>query len=242
MKRKSLLGINFSCITMDEALEYILKFLEEDKLHTIFTPNAEIAMEAQRDPDFKKILNSSDMLIPDGAGVILSSKILNIKLPQKIPGFDLTRNSFSLQRKIKTKYFFFGGKDGIAEKAAERVLHSYNNIEISGCQSGYFKKEDEEAIINKINSSNTEFLLVGLGAPKQEKWIHENRDKLNVKVCIGVGGTIDILAGNVKLTPDFFRRNGLEWLYRLYKEPRRFKRMLDLPRFILLSFKKRILN
>jgi N-acetylglucosaminyldiphosphoundecaprenol N-acetyl-beta-D-mannosaminyltransferase len=225
---------------MKDALDEIKNYLLEDKLHIIYTPNAEITMAAQRDENFKNILNSSDMTIPDGAGVILSSKILNIKLPEKVPGFDLTKNSFSIKRDKKTKYFFFGGKPGIAEKAVKNVENEFPNVEIVGCNSGYFAENEEDVIIDKINASGAEILLVALGAPKQENWIYKNKDKLKVKICIGVGGTIDILSGTVELTPDFFRRNGLEWLYRLYKEPWRFKRMLDLPRFILLSFKVRI--
>jgi len=240
MVRKSLLGVKFSCVTMDEALANILQFLNEDKLHMIFTPNAEIMMAAQRDSNLKNVLNSADMLVADGAGVILSSKILNIKIPEKIPGFDLTNNTFNFKRNSKTKYFFFGSKPGIAEEAAKKVLSSSHNVEVVGCCSGYYTKEDESKIIDKINSSNAEILLVALGAPRQEKWIFENSKNLNVKICIGVGGTLDVLAGNVKLAPAFFRKYGLEWLYRLCKEPWRFKRMLDLPRFVLLSIKTRI--
>jgi N-acetylglucosaminyldiphosphoundecaprenol N-acetyl-beta-D-mannosaminyltransferase len=131
------------------------------------------------------------------------------------------------------KFFLFGGKPGIAETAHANIICDYPQAEVVGTRNGYFTADDQESIINEINNSGANVLLVCLGAPKQEQWIHANKDKLKVQACLGVGGTLDILAGNVKLAPDFFRDNGLEWLYRLFKEPWRFRRMLRLPKFIL---------
>ncbi|HHW49370.1 MAG TPA: WecB/TagA/CpsF family glycosyltransferase [Clostridiaceae bacterium] len=235
-----ILGVRIDKVTMNEALQKLQSFLQEDRVHTIYTPNSEIMMAAQRDEYLKDILNSADLLVADGAGVVLASRILKVNLPEKVAGFDLVRNSFSMEASKKTRYFLFGSKPGVAEAAKEKILNTYKNVEIAGCYHGYFSPEDEDNIIDMINRSGADILLVALGAPKQEKWIHENKDKLKVKVCIGVGGSLDVLSGNVKLAPEFFRRNGLEWLYRLYKEPRRFKRMLDLPRFILRVIWKRL--
>lgn len=237
-----ILDILIDSVTMGEAVEKVKSFLNENKVHTIYTPNSEIMMAAQRDPYLKQILCEADLLVADGAGVVLASRILGTGLPEKVSGFDLVRNIFASESHKPIRFFFFGGKPGVAEAAGRNVLKHYNGIEIVGYRNGYFSLDEEPEIIDQINSSHADILLAALGAPKQEKWIHEHKGQLNVKVCIGVGGTFDVLAGKVKLAPEFFRKNGLEWLYRLYREPRRFGRMLDLPRFILLVIWSRFLG
>ena len=232
-KTVDILGIPVDSITMQEAVDKVCHFLDEDSVHTIYTPNAEIMMEAQRDAELKQILRNADMLVADGAGVVLASRILRCSVPEKVSGIDLVNETFRILAQRRTRYFLLGSKPGIVEAAAVNITGQYPGIEIVGFNNGYYAKEDEDKIIDQINSSGTEILLVALGAPKQEKWISQNRDKLKIKICIGVGGTLDILAGKAELAPEFFRKNGLEWLFRLYKEPRRAKRMLDLPRFIL---------
>ena len=228
-----ILGILVDNITMQQAVNKMSGFLGEDKVHTIYTPNSEIIMEAQRDLELKSILQEADLLVADGAGVVLASKILNRKVPEKVSGIDLVKNSFGALAKSNTKYFFLGSKPGVAEIAAIKVVEEYPGIVIVGCNSGYFKIDELENLIDKINSSKAEILLVALGAPKQEKWIAEYKDKLNVKICMGVGGTLDVLAGHIKLAPEIFRKNGFEWLFRLYKEPRRLGRMMNIPLFLL---------
>ncbi len=235
-----ILGVPVDYVTMDKAVEKALSFLSEDSVKTIYTPNAEIMMAAQREPELKKVLGDADLLVADGAGVVLASKIMGQSLPERVAGFDLVDRLFQTNCVNKIKYFIFGGKPGVAEKAGEKILSMYSNVEIAGYRNGYFSKDDENEIIDRINSSNADILLVGLGAPKQEFWIHEHKNLLKVKICIGVGGSIDVFAGCVKRAPVFFQKNGLEWLYRLYKEPWRYKRMLDLPRFVILALKNRM--
>lgn len=235
-----ILGVSVDKVTMNQAVDKVKNFLGEDKIHTIYTPNAEIMMSAQRDTNLKNILNEADMLVADGAGVVLASRILGTGLPEKVSGIDLTKNAFQMDTGRRIKYFLFGSKPGVAETAAGNLTAAYPGIEVVGCRNGYFSNKDDAEIVDLINSSNADILLVALGAPKQEKWIHEHKNNLKVKICVGVGGSLDVFAGVVSLAPDFFRRNGLEWLYRLYKEPRRYKRMLDLPRFILLTLAKKL--
>jgi len=232
-KTVDILGIPIDSITMSEAVERAGAFLTEDGVHAIFTPNSEILMSAQRDPELRNILINADMLVADGAGVVLASRILRRSVPEKVSGVDLVYRIFKAYEKNHLRCFLLGSKPGVAEEAAVRIITDFPGIIIAGCHDGYFTEDQNEEIINTINASKADILLVALGAPKQEKWIALNKDKLNVKICIGVGGTLDVLSGRVKLAPDFFRRNGLEWLYRLYKEPRRAKRMMDLPRFML---------
>jgi len=226
-------GINIDDISMDQAVERIYEFIESNENHSVFTPNAEIMMDGITNKQMKAILNSADMLVADGAGVVLASKILGKSVTEKVSGFDLVKNLLIASSKRPIKFYLFGGKPGIAEKANANIICDYPGAEVVGTRNGYFTKEEEPSIIEDINNSGADVLLVCLGAPKQEFWISENKNRLKVKASLGVGGTMDVLAGNVKLAPDFFRNNGLEWLYRLYKEPWRFKRMLKLPKFIL---------
>lgn len=130
----------------------------------------------------------------------------------------------------------------MADLAAVNIISNYGKVKITGYNHGYFKSEEENDLIDKINSTKPDILLVGLGAPKQELWIHNNMYRLNCKVMIGVGGSIDIFAGKVSLTPEFIRKAGFEWLHRLLREPRRIKRMMDLPRFMLKTIKKRFIG
>jgi len=232
-KTVEILGVSIDCVTMNQAVQTVKGFLSEDRVHTVYTPNAEILMCAQRDPYFKSILNQSDLVVADGAGVILAARILGLDLPEKVSGIDLIKNFLSEDMGRKVRYYLYGSKPGVAETAAENMLRVSSRIEIAGCSHGYHPPDKEEEIINLINSSNADILLVALGAPKQEKWIHEHKKDLNVKVCMGVGGSLDVLSGNKKPAPEFLRRHGLEWLYRLCKEPWRYKRMMDLPRFML---------
>lgn len=232
-KTVDIVGIPVDAINMAEAIEKIKQFLNEEKVHTVYTPNAEIIYAAQTDSELKAILVDADLLVADGAGVVLASKILGVNLPEKVSGIDLVRNSFNIKIDRKIKYFFFGSKPGVAETARDSLLRAYKNIEVVGCRNGYFSKENEPEIIEQINSSNADILLVALGAPRQEKWIQEHKAELKTKICIGIGGSLDVYAGVLKPAPEILRRNGFEWAYRLYKEPWRFKRMLNLPKFVM---------
>lgn len=232
-KTAEILGVPLDSVTMQQAVDITLSFLKEDRNHAVYTPNSEIIMAAHRDEQLKNILKNSDMTVADGAGVILASKILKLGLPEKVSGIDLVRNLFKISPENNISYFFFGSKPGIAEAAGEKIRSTYGNIDIKGYRNGYFSEADEAEIVEQVNASGADVLLVALGAPKQEKWIDKHKSELKVKVCIGIGGSLDVFAGTVKLAPEFYRKHGLEWFYRLCKEPWRYKRMLDLPRFIL---------
>ena len=195
-------------------------------------------MQAIREPELKHILNNAELVVPDGAGVILASRIMKNELKEKVSGIDLVKKILANTEKRPTSFFILGGKPGVAEKASINILYDYPKAKILGYRNGYFDENEVPEIIKQINESKAEILLVGLGAPKQEKWIHQYAGELNCRILMGIGGSIDVFAGTVKLAPEFMRKAGLEWLYRLIKEPKRAKRMLDLPRFILLTLKK----
>lgn len=235
-KTVDILGVSIDSITMDDACEKIYGFLDGNEIRTVFTPNSEIIMTAQRDSVLKDILNSGDLVVPDGAGVVLASSILGKKVPAKVSGIDIIKKLFS-DANHSVSFFLLGAKPGVAELAKQKLVSAYPGIKIAGTQHGYFNAGEEESVVEAINNSGANVLLVALGASKQEKWIYENKNRLNVKVCIGIGGSLDIFAGKARLAPEFIRKAGLEWLYRLIKEPRRFKRMLDLPRFMFCILK-----
>lgn len=240
MDRISIHGVNIHNITMREAVEKIKEWIDGNSIHAVYTPNAEIIMQAQRNPELKSILNDADLLIPDGAGVVLASRILKTPLKSKVSGIDLAKNLFETFSGKNVGFYILGGRPGVAEIAAVNIMEKYGKVKIKGYHNGYFNPEEEGHIIDLINESGADILLVGLGAPKQEFWIHRNMYRLSCKVCIGVGGSIDIFAGTASLAPEIIRKMGFEWLYRLIREPRRYKRMMDLPRFIILTYKKRI--
>jgi len=239
-KTVDILGIPVDAITMEEAVKKVGEFLEAGRTYAIYTPNAEIMMAAQRDPELGEILKKSDMLIADGAGVVLASKILGRPVPEKVSGVDLVTEVIKTYSRNGIRCFLFGAKPGVAQEAAVNLVRDYPGIIIAGCRDGYFTEEEDDDILDEINRSSPDILLVALGAPKQEKWIFSHLDRLNAKVCIGVGGTIDILSGRVQLSPDFYRKHGLEWLHRLCREPRRARRMLDIPRFMFRVLRARI--
>lgn len=239
-KTVDVLGIPVDAVTMAEAVEKVGRFIEEGGKHVIFTPNAEIIMQAQRDSELKDILKNADMLTADGAGVVLASGMLGNRLPEKVSGVDLVQEIFRTFASKGLRCFLFGARPGVAEEAAVNIIKDNPGIVVAGCRNGYFSDEECDEIIAEINKSAPDILLVALGAPKQEKWISKHLDKLDVKVCIGVGGTLDVLSGKVRLAPEFFRKSGLEWFYRLCREPRRAKRMLDLPRFMLRVIQARL--
>ena len=231
----SIRGVNIDNVSMDEAVEIINTFAASKEFHCVFTPNAEIVELCIENEEIREIVNSADLVVPDGAGVILASKILNKKLKQKVAGVDLGDNAIKLAVEKGYKVFFLGGKPGIAELAAEKLAEKHKGFVPVGTNDGYFQKQGEESdkIIEKINALDVDILFVCLGVPVQEKWICENREKLKrVGLVMGLGGSLDAYSGNVKRAPEIFIKLNLEWFYRLIKEPKRIGRMMKLPKFV----------
>lgn len=236
MKKINILGTKVDMVDMKGAEERVLKFLETDGAKAVFTPNSEIIMAAYRDSDFLDVLNSADLVIADGIGVVYASRILKRPLPERVPGFDLACRTIELAADGSKSIYFFGGKPGICELAEENLKKKYPNLFICGTCDGYFDEEKEKKIIEDIKSKAPDILFVCLGAPKQEKWIAAHKDELNAKVIMGVGGSLDVFAGTVQRAPVFYQKAGLEWLYRLIKQPSRIGRMMELPKFAMKVF------
>ena len=232
------LGVSYDNVTMEEALAKGREILMGEKCCYCVTPNAEMAYEALHDEEFCAVLNGADLVLPDGAGVVLGAKILKTPLKQKVAGIEFAQNMLSVMEEMGARLYLLGSKPGVAELAAEKMLAKHPKLRISGMADGYFK--DEAAAVRKINDTGADVVFVCLGAPKQERFMRAHQGALQVKLMCGLGGTLDGIAGTVKRAPRWMIRLQLEWFYRLIKEPRRFGRMLRLPKFIFAAWKKRI--
>jgi N-acetylglucosaminyldiphosphoundecaprenol N-acetyl-beta-D-mannosaminyltransferase len=229
----NILGVNVDKVTFDEALTRAETLVNSEGVSAIFTPNPEIIMCARDDEEMREILNSADLCTADGIGVVYGSKILGDPVPGRVAGFDLTCALLEKLAKTGDGVFLFGAKPGVAETAKKNLEEKYPGIVISGTRNGYFKQEDETEIVDEINKSGARLLLVCLGAPKQEKWIASHKDELKVNLCMGVGGTLDVLAGTAKRAPEIFIKLNLEWAYRILKNPSRIGRFAALPKFVI---------
>ncbi len=228
----NILGVKVDKVNTEQASDKIIEYIQNgDMGKSVFTPNSEIIMMAYRDKEFCNLLNSSDILTADGIGVVYASKIVKNPIFERAAGFDIACRSLEKLSDIGGTLYLFGSKPGVAEQAGKNITAKYPGVKIVGCSDGYFDEAKEQTIIKNIQKSRPDLLFVCLGAPKQEKWINEHKNEINAKVCMGIGGSLDVFAGNVKRAPEFYTKHGIEWLYRLAKQPSRFVRMLDLPRF-----------
>lgn len=227
----NILGVNISVLNMKETVAKAKLFLNEEKPHMIFTPNSEIIYMAYKDAVFADILNSADINTADGIGVVYASKILKRPLSERVAGYDFLNELIKESAKMNKRVFLFGSKPGVAELAGKELEKRYPGIVICGTRDGYFKDEESENIAEQIKNTSPDIVLVCLGAPKQEKWIYNHKDRLGAKIIMGAGGSLDVLAGKVERAPEKWQKLGLEWAYRLKKEPKRILRMTALPKF-----------
>lgn len=236
--KTDIMGLQFDNITMEEALDAAKVLLQGEHAARVVTPNAEIAYEALHDENMRTLLNSAELMLPDGAGVVLASKILKTPLKQKVAGVDFADGLLGVLETTGQSLYLLGSKPGIGELAAQKMMQKHPRLRIAGIADGYF--QDEAPVIDKINASGADVLFVCLGAPKQEQFMARHQKALHVKLMAGLGGTLDSFAGTVKRAPKWMIRLNLEWLYRLIKEPKRFKRMLRLPKYLWAVVCKRI--
>ena len=247
--KPEILGVKFDNASLHDALDAILGMLRSKssrKNYYVVTPNPEFVMEAKKDAEFKRILNGSDLSIPDGIGILWSSRLLNRGLEHRSSGADLVDLLLDVGNKNKWVFFFLGGRGETAYKAADNVLAKYPDLTI-GCFEGGPGEDFDTSSGDVIKSfarqhGGIHILLVAYGQNKQEKWIDRNLGRLPVRVSIGVGGVLNYLAGNKVRAPKVIRNLGLEWLFRLLQEPRRFRRQLALPKFVFAVLKEKFTN
>ena len=238
----NVLGVPVHPLTFDSLLEWIEAQIGRGPAHQLATVNPEFIMAAQRDPIFQVVLMRAALCLPDGVGLLWASRWLcrgkrpGEPLPERVTGSDGV--PLIAERAVQRgwRVFFLGAAEGIAEQTADLLGRRYPGLQVAGCYAGSPTAEEEDAIVERVNQANTDILFVAYGAPRQDKWIARNLPRLNVSIAMGVGGSFDFITGHVRRAPRWMQRLGLEWLYRLLRQPWRWRRMLALPRFALAVF------
>ncbi len=227
-----ILGVPVASLTMAQAVAQAERWMDEQTGALIATANAEMIMNATRDEELMEILRAADLVVPDGAGTVWAAHHLGHAMPERVAGYDLTQALLKRAPEKNRRVFFFGSAPGVAEKAKRKAESLYPGIRVVGVRNGYFSEADEPGIIREIREAKPDLLLAALGVPKQEKWLKKHKDELGVPVSIGVGGTLDVMAGTAKRAPVWMQKAKLEWLFRGILQPKRAGRLLALPKFV----------
>ncbi|MGM9612772.1 MAG: WecB/TagA/CpsF family glycosyltransferase [Butyricicoccus sp.] len=239
MNKANIMGVWFDAVTLTQAVDRAVAQIKAGKKGYVVTPNPEIVYAAMEDESFRERVNNASLVLPDGIGIIYAAKILGEKLPGKVAGIDFAAMLMHRMAQEKMRLFLLGAKPGIAEQAAENLKKKYPGLIISGTRDGYFKN-DSEAVAAVNAAGGADVMFVCLGAPKQEQFMAKHQEEMHVTLCCGLGGSLDVFAGTVQRAPDLFIKLGLEWFYRLCKEPSRIGRMMKLPLFMLLVIRKKL--
>ncbi len=236
--RIDVLGVSFDNITPEEAVDRALAMLEEDRPHLAVTPNPEMIQRAGKDPAFAKVLSEADLVLPDGIGVIYAAKILGRPLKGRVTGVDFASALMEKLAGMDKRLFLLGAKPGVAEEAARRLTVQYPGLNICGVHDGYF--QDDAPVVEAIRAAKADVVFVCLGFPKQELWASAHGAEAGAKLYVGLGGSLDVFAGKAERAPERMQKLGLEWLYRLYKEPSRIGRMAKLPLILFQALGARL--
>lgn len=232
-ERVNILGVDVDAVTMAEAVDVVRRAMDTRAGVMVATANAEMLMRATHDEELRRILNASALVVPDGAGTVWAARHLGHAMPERVAGYDLAQELLRCAPAEGRRVYFFGSAPGVAEKAKAKAEQLYPGVEIVGVRNGFFSPADNAAIIAEIRAARPDLLLVALGVPKQEKWIAAHLAELDVPVAIGVGGTLDVMAGVMKRAPHWMQKAKLEWLFRGLMQPKRAGRLLALPKFVL---------
>lgn len=232
-ERVNILGVAVDAVTMPEAVAAVEYYMDARAGVTVATANAEMIMRATKDAALRDVLAAAALVVPDGAGTVWAARHLGHAMPERVAGYDLVQELLRRAPATHRRVYFFGAAPGVAEKAKAKAEQLYPGIKIVGVRDGFFSADMNDAIISDIRTARPDLLLVALGVPKQEKWIHEHLAALGVPVAIGVGGTLDVMAGVMKRAPRWMQKAKLEWLFRGMLQPKRAGRLLALPKFVL---------
>ncbi|MEW5957935.1 MAG: WecB/TagA/CpsF family glycosyltransferase [Chloroflexota bacterium] len=234
----TILNVRIHALTNAQTLAIIEDFIAGGQPHQLVTVNPEFVIAAQRDEEFRRIINTAALALPDGIGLLMAARFLGTtSLPERVSGSDLVVRLAELSHQKGYRLYFLGASEGVAAQAITNLRKKYPGLQVAGCYAGSPAPEENEAIVGKILPTRPDILLVAYGAPRQDKWIARNLDRLQIPVCIGVGGAFDFVAGTARRAPLWLQRLGLEWLHRLLKQPWRWKRIWNaVPRFSWLVF------
>lgn len=234
--KTNILGVAFDALTLDEAEERADALLRARRGGYIVTANPEIVLHSRDDAAYAAAVNGADLVLADGVGDLYAARILGMPLPERVAGSDLTPRLLSRLAERGGSVFLYGARPGVAERAGEALRSACPGLRIAGTENGYIS--DETALFTAFDKEQPDLLLLGLGVPRQELWMARNRQRTNA-VMIGVGGLLDVFAGDIPRAPEAWQKLGLEWLYRLLREPKRIKRMIRLPKILLLAARER---
>lgn len=231
MKKEIYLGVHVSPLSYAEIITDLRLRMDNGEVSTIIAVNPEKVISANKDEQLMSLINEATYQIPDGVGILLASKLRGGSIRSRVTGVDMMERLVGMAAAHGDRVFFYGAKKEVVEQTAANLKQKFPNLVIAGTQDGY--ERDELVVVRKIQEAKADILFVAMGSPKQELWIRRNKNQLSVKVYQGVGGSFDVFAGHVKRAPKLFRRFGLEWLFRLLSDPKRIKRQLALPKFLL---------
>ena len=237
--RASMLGCSIDQVDMRQTLLRIGELIEQGDPAIVITLNAEIIYRALENPKLRSIINRAALVTPDGVGVIWAGKILGLVFPERVTGIDLLHVLCGQAAVKQWRIFLLGAAPQVAEQAAKRLMDEYPGLMICGFRDGYFSEQEEAALLEDINGTRPDIVAVALGSPKQEYWMDKHQQAIKTSVMLGVGGSLDVLAGIKKRAPDWVIRMNLEWLYRLICEPSRWRRQLVLPMFVIRVIKSK---
>ena len=226
-----ILGVAIDNVVTEEAVSLGVALMDKPGFHYVVTPNPEFILAAKKDAQFSSVLGGADLSLPDGIGVIYASKILGRPLKGRATGVDFAQGLMASMALSGKKLFLLGAKPGVAEQAAQNLRASHPGLIICGTNDGYFNEDGP--VVEKIKTSGADVVFVCLGAPKQELWMKKNGAATGASLAVGLGGCLDVFDGNVQRAPVAMQKAGLEWLYRLYKEPQRIGRMAKLPMILV---------
>ncbi|NBD25314.1 WecB/TagA/CpsF family glycosyltransferase [Paenibacillus glycinis] len=238
MDSVKILGVPFSKMTLSDTVKLLQGELagehrsQPGPFHLI-TANPEIVMAAKQQPELRRIVDAADLITPDGIGVVLAAKWQGTQIPERVTGYDLLIRLLEGAATRGFSLYVVGADEETNAKAVGIIEAKYPGVEIVGRQNGYFKGAQEEELVADIERKRPDLLIVALGAPNAERWIYKHKSRLSAKVAFGVGGSLDVIAGKVKRAPVIWQKLNVEWLYRLLKQPSRWRRQLVLPKFAL---------
>ncbi|MFN8454749.1 MAG: WecB/TagA/CpsF family glycosyltransferase [Anaerolineae bacterium] len=240
----TILGVKVHALTTAHTLALIESFIASGRPHQLVTVNPEFVVEAQHDAEFRHIINGAALAMPDGIGILKAARFLGTTpLPERVAGSDLVVRLAELSHQRGYRLYFLGAQPGVAEKAIEKLRQSYPNLQVAGAFAGSPAIEENEAIVQRILPTRPDILLVAYGAPRQDKWIARNLARLQIPVCIGVGGSFDFIAGTAQRAPTWLQQVELEWFHRLLTQPWRWRRIWNaVPRFSWLVLRSRFLD
>ncbi|MBN2057289.1 MAG: WecB/TagA/CpsF family glycosyltransferase [Candidatus Saganbacteria bacterium] len=232
-------GLIIDNVTLDDAVERVLGYLGTSGSHIIVTPNPEIIVVCQKDAELKRIMNSASLRVPDGVSMLVVSRLLKQPLKQRVSGIDLMLRLCDVMNQAGKRIYLLGSAPGVANEASARLLNKYDRLQIVGTHDGYFS--DDREIVEQIKVTKPDILFVGLGAGRQERWLNHHLAATGVPVGLAIGGSLDVISGRKKRAPRWVQKLYIEWLYRLFREPKRWKRQLALPKFLYLTLVKKVI-